>query len=244
MRRGVAVLASILALSVSTASPPALAVQFGGVVFDPSNYGQNLLTAARTLRQVSNQIRQLQNEARMLANEARNLTSLTFDAGHELQALLGEIDRLMATAQAISFEIAETDRLFEAHYPEEYAAWTASEMATQAEERWAVSRDAFHDTLRMQSAVVDALRSDARLLDRLVAESQSAAGDLSATQAGNQITALAAKQSMQLQSLMAAQYRAEALERARRLQTEREAPARHERFSGSGSAYAGAPGRS
>ena len=37
-------------------------------VFDPSNYAQNILTAARTLQQVNQQIRQLQNEAQMLAN--------------------------------------------------------------------------------------------------------------------------------------------------------------------------------
>src|SRR3546814_8461059 len=33
-------------------STPAQA-QFGGVVFDPSNYSQNILTAARTLQQVN-----------------------------------------------------------------------------------------------------------------------------------------------------------------------------------------------
>ncbi len=32
-------------------------------VFDPSNYSQNVLTAARTLQQVNNGIQSLQNEA-------------------------------------------------------------------------------------------------------------------------------------------------------------------------------------
>ena len=38
-------------------SQPAHAI----IVFDPSNYGQNILTAARTLEQINNQIRMLQN---------------------------------------------------------------------------------------------------------------------------------------------------------------------------------------
>jgi type IV secretion system protein TrbJ len=31
-------------------------------VFDPANYGQNLLTATRALEQITNQVRQLQNQ--------------------------------------------------------------------------------------------------------------------------------------------------------------------------------------
>src|SRR3546814_20497690 len=47
-------------------------------VFDPSNYAQNILTAARTLSQVNQQIRQLQNEARMLVNMDKNLSRIDF----------------------------------------------------------------------------------------------------------------------------------------------------------------------
>ena len=38
------------------------------LVFDPSNYSQNLLTAARSLQQIQNQITSLRNEAQMLIN--------------------------------------------------------------------------------------------------------------------------------------------------------------------------------
>jgi conjugal transfer/entry exclusion protein len=47
-------------------------------VFDPSNYGQNILTAARTLEQINNQIRMLQNQAQSLLNQSRNLTTIGF----------------------------------------------------------------------------------------------------------------------------------------------------------------------
>nr|MBA4770810.1 P-type conjugative transfer protein TrbJ [Sphingobium sp.] len=43
-----------------TAAAPAHA-QFGGIVYDPTNYAQNVLTAARSLQQVNNQIQQIQN---------------------------------------------------------------------------------------------------------------------------------------------------------------------------------------
>ena len=54
--------------------------------------------------------------------------------------------------------------------------------------------------LEVQAEVVGEIRTDAATLDRLVGESQGAVGNLQAIQAGNQLTALAAKQSMQLQS--------------------------------------------
>ncbi len=38
------------------------------IVFDPSNYAQNVRTAARSLEQITHQITSLQNEAQMLIN--------------------------------------------------------------------------------------------------------------------------------------------------------------------------------
>ena len=41
------------------------------IVFDPNNYAQNVLTAARALQQINNQITSLQNQAQMLINQAK-----------------------------------------------------------------------------------------------------------------------------------------------------------------------------
>src|SRR5689334_10046606 len=63
--------ASLLATAVSVT--PA---QAQWTVFDPQNYAQNLLTAARALQQVNNQIQALQNQALMLQNMSTNLNPL------------------------------------------------------------------------------------------------------------------------------------------------------------------------
>jgi P-type conjugative transfer protein TrbJ len=55
-------------LTVSLSPPPSLAQV---VVFDPNNYAQNVLTAARALQQINNQITSLQNQTQMLINQAR-----------------------------------------------------------------------------------------------------------------------------------------------------------------------------
>jgi type IV secretion system protein TrbJ len=60
---------------------------------------------------------------------------------------------------------------------------------------------------------------------------------LQAQQATNQLLALTAKQQFQLQNLMAAQFRSESMEAARRTQAETEAQAATKKFLGDGKAY-------
>ncbi len=86
-RVGVAV-----ALVIAGSALPASAQM---TVFDPSNYSQNLLTAARTLQQVNNQILSLQNEAQMLINQARHLTSLPYSSLQQLQQSIGRTRQLL-----------------------------------------------------------------------------------------------------------------------------------------------------
>ena len=45
-------------------------------VFDPANYQENLLSAARALEQINNQVRQLQNQALMILRMDQNLVRL------------------------------------------------------------------------------------------------------------------------------------------------------------------------
>src|SRR3546814_17506165 len=96
-----------LVMGVTVPSTPARA-QF--TVFDPSNYSQNLLTAARTLQQVNNQIQSLQNEATMLINQAKNLSRIDFPQLQAITQNLQQIDRLMGQAQAIRFQVSESGR--------------------------------------------------------------------------------------------------------------------------------------
>ena len=77
-----------------TAATPAYA-QFGGIVYDPTNYAQNVLTAARSLQQINNQIQQIQNQATSLINEARNLTSLPFSSLQQLQQQIRQTQQLL-----------------------------------------------------------------------------------------------------------------------------------------------------
>lgn len=221
---------------LSIASP----ARAGGIpVFDASNFTQNLLTAVRTLEQINNQIKSLQNEAVMLENMARNLQPMNYSSQGQLENTLRQINNLMNQAQAIRYQIDSTEAEFARLYPQEYEAHiSGDELALQVRQRWLASMEALRQTMEVQSQVVGNVQSDSATLSRLIQESQSAVGALQAQQAGNQLTALSAKQQMQTQELLAAQARAQAMEQARSA-SEEEAARESFRHFLSGKAYSG-----
>lgn len=207
-------------------------------VFDANNYAQNVMTAARTLQQINQQIQQLQNEAQMLANQARNLTQIDFPELDRLREKLQEIDRLMGEAQGIDFRLDTLDQRFRQLFPDAFdEALTSDGRVANARERLDAAMAGFRQAMGVQSQIVANVQEDAQALDAIIARSQGAEGSLQAQQATNQLLALTAKQQFQLQQLMAAQFRSEAVEAARRVQESNEARAATRRFLGEGRAY-------
>ena len=225
-------LATTAALALLTA--PAQAI----VVFDPSNYAENVLQAARSLEQINNQIKSLQNEVQMLEDMAKHLEKLGFNSLPALESALKDINQLMTKAKGIAFNVKATESAFKRLFPEKYdAAVSSSDLGRGALERWGEAMKALEHTMTVQAQVVANVEADTSTLSRLVTESQSAIGSLQAQQAANQLTALSAKQQLQTQELMAAQFRATALEQARQAQAQEQARAQFKRFLGDGQIY-------
>ena len=212
------------------------------VVFDPSNYAQNVMTAARSLQQITNQITMLQNQAQMLLNGAKNLTSLNFSALAQLKANLARTQALIAQAQGLAFDVATLDQKFKQLYPNGYGAGTTgATLAGDAQSRWTASLEALRTTMQVQAQVSDQITADQGTLSDISGRSASAVGVLQATQATNERLALQAKQAMQSQQLALAQDRAAASEAARALAADARAQAVRSQFVGTPSAYAPLP---
>ncbi len=228
-------LAAVAALALG-ATVPAQAQMFGGrIVFDPSNFSQNILTAARTLEQINNQIRQLQNDA-------LNLAKLNSSALGELRAALAATNQLIRQAQGLAFNVQQMEGEFRRLYPQAYtASISGNQMALDARQRWQNSLEALRTATQVQSQAVQNFASDERTLTDLVNRSQSAAGALQAMQATNQLLALQSRQSMQAQQLQITQDRAVALEQARQVAVQERAREVRRRFQGEGTPYTVAP---
>ena len=235
MRRRIKSILLILIISISFA--PAAQAQFGGIVFDPRNYVQNLYTASHSLIQIRQQVQELQNQARMLVGQAKDLTSLDYNAQADLAQILRQMSALNAQAQNVSYQVERTKRLMQAQYPKDYAKLSKQQVLSTAETQWDNARTAFEDSIVLQSHIISNMKADTHTLDQLLSKSQSATGNLSVNQAGNQLLALLITQIMHMQQMDAVQDRALALDHARRLAIEKESRQQHKRFVGRKTAY-------
>ncbi|MCS3479347.1 P-type conjugative transfer protein TrbJ [Bradyrhizobium elkanii] len=208
------------------------------VVFDPTNYSQNLLTAARALEQINNQVRSLENQARSLLNQSKHLASLPTSVAGDLTSTINQMNSLIGQAKNISFDVQKTQQDFERLYPRQYAtAISSDKMVQDATTRWDNSYDGLKQALTIQSAIVSNLDQDGRMLRTLMANSSTAVGSLQAQQSGNELLALQIKQSLQTQALMATQARADTLRAAEQQASSAAAKERFTRFIGDGHAY-------
>ena len=223
-------------VGVMASFPPRAAAQL--TVFDPSNYQQNLLTAARALQQINNQVRQLQNQAQVLLRMDQNLQPLGSTISSDLQRTLADIQTQLRAGEAIALRLAATQSAYGQLFPPQASPTLSSaDVLRNAQSRWDETYAAHQRAALMQGQIADSVEGDTRLLSDAMARSKSAAGALEVAQAGNELTGLSLKQSLALQSLLAAQQRAETVTRARDLATEDEARQRLKTFLGSGSAY-------
>jgi len=207
-------------------------------VFDPLTYQQTLLTAARALDQIQNQVRHLENQAAQLLRMDRNLQAYSGSISPDLQATLNQLKSRLAQGDALALNVRATDATYAQLYPTTFpAALTSNDLTRAAKSRWDESYAAFRRSALVQGQVTDNADSDARLLDQIISRSQGATGALQAAQAGNELAALHVKQSLQLQTLLATQARAETSDRARALVAQQQAREQFQTFLGDGKAY-------
>lgn len=226
--------AASLALGVTIQGTGAIA----WVVFDPWNYEQNLLTAIRSLEEIQNQVKQLTNEAQALAKMDLNLEQLGSSIGGDLKSSMGEIKSLLDKADGIALSVTATDSEMKKLFPSDYAsALTTDQSLKAAKTRWNETLSAFKRSMSLEAKVVENTNEDGNVLSDLLSKSSTAIGNLQVQQAGNELMGLSVKQQLQLQNLIAADQRAQSLERARTLASQEESRLRFKTFVGTSQAY-------
>jgi P-type conjugative transfer protein TrbJ len=222
-------------LTLATASGPARAQW---IVYDPTNFSQNVLTAARELQQVNQNIQSLENQATMLVNQAKNLASLPYSSLAQLEASIQRTEQLLMQAQNIAYSVTTIDQAFTQVYPQSYSGSTSSaQMLADAQTRWQNARAGYQDSMNVQAGVVQNLQNAQTQISALVSSSQSASGALQAAQSGNQIMGLAAQQLADLTGVIAAMARAQSLDNAGRLESEAQGQQQMQNFLNYGAGY-------
>ncbi|MHC1548074.1 P-type conjugative transfer protein TrbJ [Phyllobacterium sp. K27] len=220
-------IASTIAIGVALSSAPASAWR---IVYDPTNYIQNVLTAARTLEQINHQITSLANEAQMLINQAKNLASLPTSMLSEIEGNFSEMKSLMSEAQKLAYSVQDIEQQFASTYQDFAGDKTGAQLVEGARQRWQQSLSAYEHSLKAGATAVTNIEGTRSQASSLVGASKSAVGVLQATQAGNELLAVQARQMADLTAMLAAQGRAEALEQSRRAAAQEQAREQFSRF--------------
>ena len=228
----VALLTAPLALA-PMGSPPAQAL----TVYDPWNYAENMMSAARALEQINNQITSLQNEAQMLINQARNLASLPHSSLQQIQQSVQRTQQLLGQAQSIAFDVGQIDQAFQQRYGNIPLSTSDADLVAGARSRWQTTVGGLQDALRVQAGVVGNVDANRAEMATLVGQSQGATGALQATQAGNQLLALQSQQISDLIAVMSANGRAAALSEAERATAAEQGREQRRRFLTPGAGY-------
>ena len=183
------ILVVMLLVLVLTMGPGTAQIQ----VFDPANYAQNLQTAANTLKQINNQLTALQNQTQMLLNQAKHLVSLPTSLVSAIDQTFTQTQNILRNVDRIAYDVQAIGQAFSS-YQHFNASQSDQQLIALAQGRWQTSIDAFQHSLSVGATTVNHLSATQTHTGMLVSASQSAVGQLQATQAGNQLLGVQSRQ--------------------------------------------------
>jgi type IV secretion system protein TrbJ len=180
-------------------------------VYDPQNFAQNVLQAARALQQINNQIQQINNQTQSLINQAKNLVSLPYSLVSTITSQIQRTEQLIAQAQRIAYSVTTIDQAFTTNYKAINLNLSQQQMIGQAQQRWQNSMAGLQDAMRMQATVVGNISTSRSTVTSLGSSSQSASGALQAGQVNNQLLVQISQELADLVALQSAHSRAQSL---------------------------------
>jgi conjugal transfer/entry exclusion protein len=221
-------LAMPAALSPMLASP-AHAFGFGRIVYDPTNYAQNvLLTAARTLEQINNQITSLQNEAQMLINQAQSREPAIFLAPDSCSRTSSARSSFWPRRRTSPSTCRRSIRCSSRNTARSRCR-DRRPARRRCALRWQNTVGGLQDAMRVQAGVVGNIDTNRAEMSRWSARARTRPARLQATQAGNQLLALQSQQLSDLIALMSRQRPLRSADEAER-HRRRTGPHQRERF--------------
>lgn len=203
----------VLVLLVAYAQQSAFAVfGVGDVVYDPSNFFENVLQAGYQLQQLGKEVEQLEQMVLMVEDMALNIKNLNFSALPVIGGPLGTLMELYDTAHNLFFNAALIQEKFKELYGPFHADVALSGAAFAAKEwDWNQAvREAHYVAMQQQAQVPQSLQAAQDAMTAALRKSETAEGNLQVQQAGNQVLGVVASQLSTLNTLTATAAQAQA----------------------------------
>jgi P-type conjugative transfer protein TrbJ len=209
---------------------------FGKIVFDPTNFIENLESALQSAKQNTQLAEQIRNQIKSLQNEALNLESmdqgLSVSLRSDLSRSMMDMITCIERSKGLAYNFKNMQDQWDANYTkfDDYNGMSAAQYGQDAAKLIRKTSNGIYDAMKNQGFVAE-IGNDHKNLQTLLSASHSARGALAALQACNEIGALQVKQMFRLQQIMATSSRAEAMYYQKQLQEEGMAQAESGRHS-------------
>ena len=200
-------LAGLLTLSLTVLPPPASAAfGVGDIVYDPTNYAQNVLTAVRALQSNINEAMEIANQLHQIEMEARNLARLPQEAWDSVRSDLNQLRQLAQSASGISYALQRLSTQFKemypgyqapTHYEQQYQQWTDN------------SLNGIQQALKAAQQQSQQFEQESTNTQSLTDLSSTADGQMQALQAGNMIALQMVNQLQELRQLQVMEMQAQ-----------------------------------
>ena len=210
-----------LAVALTAGAFTSVPVQAGIPVIDGGNLIQNVMSAMEAVAQTAKQIEQYQTQLQQYENMIQNTTAPAAYIWDQAQSTMNKLLAAQDTLNYYKNQVGSLDAYLGKFQDVAYyrsspcfngtGGCTPAEQAAMAENRRLASEsqkkanDALFKGLDRQQ---DALKSDARQLERLQSAAQGANGQMQAIGFANQLAAQQANQLLQIRGLMVAQQNA------------------------------------
>lgn len=182
---------------------------FAMIVFDPSNYAKNLITAENSARAIENQITQIHNQLEFLNYEAKNSNGLSSYQWQNITQLMQKLDQTTQQEQALSYSMADLDSQFKTRYPN-YTKSYGNNDYSNAYHQWnATTLDTLRQSLNSIGMSANDFQNEQALLQQLKTQGQTATGRMQALQVSTEIAAENVNQVQELKRIMMSQANAQ-----------------------------------
>jgi P-type conjugative transfer protein TrbJ len=179
------------------------------VVYDPQNYVENALAAARQLESLSHQ-------AVMLANQARELAASPYSHLAETSQALGDIAELAQSVRGVAADVDQLQGQFEDLYPTAVEGLDPRTALARRQGRLKIAHDTAEDLARTAADLERLSRGRGARLAGAVSASQAASGQTAAIQSSTQVLGVLSEDLASMRTILLAQSRLMAEEAARR----------------------------
>lgn len=180
--------AALTAASVlATLSPQAKAWD---IVFDPSNFIKNTLTAAQTAQIQVNTAQQLANQYTQLANEARNLQSLPASTLWQLSSSFSQLYNSVGGLSSMVTNVGSLESQYQNAFPQfsSYSPNMTGAQALSMTQGWSdMLNGNTMSTLKLVAEQLSQVAQNGQNMQGMLSSSQGAVGAVQAIQAGNQL---------------------------------------------------------